>query len=209
MKLALFILLTLLTPMLVHGEQQSRGGGGGNGGTGVLFLGGFSFAHNRSMNAGVVDTKMGMNFGLGIEFRVLSSLALEIDFLIAQKNYESILSSGLREAYYLTYFETPVLVKWLVTPHFHLKVGPYLGSFLISATRESNGGEAPVKSEFKNDYGATFGLWLGMPAKKNLSLGLDIRYDLGIADVQNDGDPSSALYTRALMTLFTVVFHFK
>jgi hypothetical protein len=153
---------------------------------------------------------MGLSFGFGLEFSVLPSVSVEIDVLNAQKNFELLPSGGgAKESYYLTYLETPVLIKWLLSKNFNLKAGPYLSGLIISGTKETGGVASSVKSEFKNDYGITFGAWFGFQTKKNLLIGLDIRYDLGMSDIRNDSVADNHLYTRTLMGLLNFTFLFK
>ncbi|MFM8268889.1 MAG: outer membrane beta-barrel protein [Pseudomonadota bacterium] len=177
---------------------------------GLNLLGGFSSTNHEQTGLGGVESQMGLSFGFGLEFPVLPNVAVEIDILNAQKNFEFTSSlGGLKESYYLTYLETPVLIKWLLSKNFNFKVGPYLSGLMISGVKESGGVSSPVKSEFKNDYGVTFGAWFGFQTKKNLLIGLDLRYDLGMADIRNDNLADSHLYTRTLMALLNFSFLFK
>lgn len=181
-----------------------------NGSIGLNFLGGFSTTNHEQVALGGVESQMGLSYGFGLEFSVLPTVSIEVDILNAQKNFEfASPSSSSKESYYLSYLETPVLIKWLASRNFNLKVGPYLSSLMISATRDSGGNSNSVKSEFKNDYGITFGAWFGFQTKKNLLIGLDIRYDLGMADIMNDRLAETHLYSRTLMTLLNFTFLFK
>lgn len=179
-----------------------------NGNFGLVALGGFSSSNHKGVGLGQVDSKMGLTFGIGFDFKVLPNVAIEVDILNTQKNFE-LTATGTRESYTLTYLEAPVLVKWIASKNFHLKTGPYLTGLLIDGNRESAGQANPVKASFKNDYGVTFGTWFGFQTKKNLQIGLDLRYDLGLADIQWDNDPSTLLYTRTFMALMTLTFNFK
>ena len=204
---------TLLLPILMFalmGSGFSLGEQRLNGGMGLNLLGGFSSTNHEQIALGGVESQMGLSFGFGLEFSVLPSVSVEIDILNAQKNFEFLPSGGgAKESYYLTYLETPILIKWLLSKNFNLKAGPYLSGLMISATKETGGVSSSVKSEFKNDYGVTFGAWFGFQTKKNLLIGLDIRYDLGMSDIRDDGIADNHLYTRTLMGLLNFTFLFK
>ncbi|NBX75544.1 MAG: hypothetical protein EBQ92_03255 [Proteobacteria bacterium] len=198
------LLIVLMGTRLSLGEQRL------NGGFGLNLLGGFSSTNHEQVALGGVESQMGLSFGLGLEFSVLPTVSVEIDILNAQKSFQFLpLGGGTKESYYLTYLETPVLIKWLLSKNFNLKAGPYLSGLMISATKEAGGATSSVKSEFKNDYGITFGAWFGFQTKKNLLIGLDIRYDLGMADIRNDSVADNHLYTRTLMGLLNFTFLFK
>jgi len=181
-----------------------------NGSLGLNLLGGFSTTNHEQVALGGVESQMGLSFGFGLEFSVLPSVSIEIDILNAQKNFEfGSPDNGDKESYYLTYLETPILIKWLASRNFNLKVGPYLSGLMISATKESGGVSSSAKGAFKNDYGLTVGAWLGFQTKKNLLIGLDMRYDIGMADIMNDKLANTHLYTRTLMGLLNFTFLFK
>lgn len=197
------LVLILLGPGLALSEQRL------NGGLGLNLLGGFSTTNHEQVALGGVESQMGLTYGFGLEFGVLPNVSVEVDILNSQKNFEFTGNGGVKESYYLTYLETPVLIKWLLSKNFNLKVGPYLSGLIISGTKESAGSSTSVKSEFKNDYGVTFGAWFGFQTKKNLLIGLDLRYDLGMSDIRNDNIADNHLYTRTLMGLLSFSFLFK
>lgn len=177
-------------------------------GLGFSLLGGFSNTQHRDISLGQISSQMGLTFGFGMDFLVLPEVSIEINLLNTQKNFEIMPSGGGRESYLLTYLEAPVMVKWWLSKNFQVKAGPYLTGLLIQANRESAGQSQPVKTEFNNDYGVTVGTWLGFQTKKNLLVGLDVRYDLGLADLRADNAPETSLYTRTLLTMLTFNFLF-
>ena len=176
----------------------------------VHLLGGFTSTHYKEGGLGKVESQMGLAFGLGIDFWVMPQLGIEIDFLNAQKNFElTPAGSSGKESFYLTFLQMPVLVKLMASKNVHLKAGPYLGGLLMSGFKEGSGSSSSVKDQFRNDYGVTVGAWLGTQTKKNLLIGVDLRYDIGLADLRNDNLPETTLYSRTLTTLLTLTFLFK
>ena len=79
----------------------------------------------------------------------------------------------------------------------------------MSANRQSSGVNSPIKGDFTNDYGVSVGGWLGFWANPQLAVGLDVRYDMGLANVQNVAEPSSAIKTRAVNAMVTLIFGLK
>lgn len=181
-----------------------------NGSIGFNLLGGFSSTHHEQNGIGPVESQMGLTYGFGIEFLVLPEVSIEIDLLNTQKNFESFWPGAVeKESYFVHYLETPILIKWRPSKNFHLKTGPFLSSLMIKAVKESGGTSESVKDQFKNDYGVTFGAWFGFHTRRNLLVGLDIRYDLGLADIWKDNVAGTQLYSRSLMGLLNFTFLFK
>ena len=200
---SLIVIVFLLLSHVALSEQ----GPGGN--FGVSFLGEFTSSNHREVAIGKIESKTGLVFGLGFNFRVLPEVAIEVDLLNIQKNFELVPTASSRESYLLTYLEMPVLVKYMPSKYFHLKGGPYLTGLLIDSVRESGGVANPNKTEFKNDFGVTLGTWIGFPTKKSLVVGIDLRYDLGFADIQADSAPETVLYTRAFVGMLNFSFNFR
>lgn len=201
-----FLLLTALILSGLPAFSEQRGGGS----IGVNLFGGFGSTHHEQNGVGLVESQMGLTYGLGLEFIVLPDVSVEIDLLNTQKNFEAFPSGGTeKESYFVNYLETPVLIKWRASKNFHLKTGPFLSSLMIKAEKESGGVSEPVKDRFKNDYGVTFGAWFGFQTKKSLWIGLDVRYDMGLADIWKDNTAGTQLYSRTVMGLLNFTFLFK
>jgi len=175
----------------------------------LSLYGGFAFAHNTASGlSSSISSRTGLTYGVGAEVALLPKLSLGLDILHITKSYD-LMSPGVVSNFQLDYLNFPVLLRWRPTNYLMFETGPWIASFLLSATRESQGVYTPMKDSFKNDYGLSMGMWMGFHAKNNMSFGLNLRYDVGLADIQADNDPSSSINTRALLTLATIVFNFK
>lgn len=184
---------------------------GSFGGQGKKFhfpiYGGFTFTTHKTLNQGSISNSIGLGYGFGFEYRILSNFRLGFDVLYLSKSYEENLN-GVNRKVSLSLLEFPVKLKYMPIPQLHFFAGPYLLSFVQSATLQSQGSAASVKGQFTNDYGLTFGTWVGFQATPVLCVGLDLRYDLGLANVQDKNDPSFVIRTRTIIALFTLTLGF-
>lgn len=175
---------------------------------GFWLLGGFSFTSNQGAGIGNVSGATGLSFGFGGEARLLPNLSLCLDVLNIEKGY-SLTSSGLTTNFDLQYLEFPFTIKYQPASWSAFRIGPYLGAFLLSATREGQGVASSIKGNFKNDYGITIGSWWGFNPNQSMSVGLDVRFDLGLANILNDAEPTHVVKTRAAIAMATVAFFLK
>lgn len=203
MRLALLILITVCSV----GFAERGGGGAGKGKWLTTLYGGFSFPQPRFVNGdGEVQGYPGISFGLGLEAVLMPMIGVKVDFIYANKGYE--LQSDVLYRYPASYFTVPVQLSFNPTDFVSFHAGPYLASLILSAERQGSGRIIPATGMFTADFGMTFGLWLGFRATNKLKIGVDLRYDLGLADIQNDAFPESKLYSRTMSGLMTFTFNF-
>lgn len=203
-RFTLLILLVSLWGTASRGETFNNA----NKKWGFWLLGGFSFTGNQGTGIGNVSGVTGLSFGFGGEARLLPGLSLCMDVLNIQKGY-SLTNSGLTTNFDLQYLEFPVTLKYQPASWAAFRIGPYLGAFLLSANREGQGTSSQIKGNFKNDYGIALGTWLGFNPNQSMSIGLDTRFDMGLANILNDAEPTHVVKTRSIISMATVVFYFK
>lgn len=170
-------------------------------------FGGFSLPSDRYVGSGQSSGFTGLAFGFGLEIRVLPKFYVAFDILHVSKGYDLNDGTTLTRTS-LNFVEFPVRFKYLATPHLAFFTGPYLTAIIVSATREAGGVATPAKGEFSNDYGVTVGTWVGFQATQTLTVGVDARYDFGLADIQNDHRPDDHIYTRAFLGMLTLTLGF-
>lgn len=95
--------------------------------------------------------------------------------------------AGVTGSQHLNYLNVPLLVKYTHSSGFSIATGPQIG-FLMSAKAKVQG----TTQDDKNAYNSTefawdFGIGYDIP---NTQLGIDLRYDLGISNVENNGNNS-------------------
>lgn len=203
----IIVITLILCSTASFAERRITGGGGARKISGLLY-GGFSFSSHKSEGGAGVDGYTGLAFGLGVDYKIMNQISLGIDMLYTQKNYQARTSSSVTQ-FDLSFLEFPFFIKWNPFKEFQLKVGPYLTGLMVSANRQSSGVNSPIKGDFTNDYGVSMGGWLGFWANPQLAVGIDVRYDMGLANVQNVAEPSSAIKTRAVNALVTLIFGLK
>jgi Outer membrane protein beta-barrel domain len=204
----ILIFLLLAGGSLCLAERRPASSGGGQKNTWGLVYGGFSFSNHRSDGAGDVQGQTGLAFGVGVEHRIMSQISLGIDMLYTQKAYLSQSLTGTSQ-YNLAYLEFPIFVKYNVSKEFQLKAGPYLAGLMVSADRQVSGTDSAIKGDFANDYGVCFGSWIGFWANPHLAVGVDVRYDMGLANIQNVAQPQSSIKTRTINSMLTLTFNMK
>ncbi len=173
-----------------------------------LLYGGFSFTNHKSEGAGSLTGQTGLAFGFGVDYKIMSQISLGLDMLYTQKSYQNKTPTSVMQ-YDLSYLEFPIYVKWSPFREFQLKAGPYLAGMMVSANQQVSGVDSAIKGNFANDFGVSLGGWLGFWANPQLAVGVDLRYDIGFANIQNVAEPSSAIKTRTFTSTLALVFGLK
>lgn len=203
----ILILLVAIMASTSMAERRVFSGGANKKLSGILY-GGFSFSSHKSEGAGNVTGQTGLAFGFGADYKIMSQISLGIDMLYTQKGYQ--LRSGNSVTQYdLSYLEFPIWVKWNPFRELQFKVGPYLAGMMVAANRQVSGSDTPLKGDFANDFGISFGSWIGFWANPQLAVGVDLRYDMGLANIQNIAEPSYAIRSRAFTSTLSLVFGLK
>ena len=171
------------------------------------FYGGFTQSTIRSNIPAELGNRAGLGFGLGLDLRLSRNLWIGFDLLEVERNFS--VDDGVVSNYDLAYIELPVKLRYVVGKNLHLFAGPYLASYLVSALESSQGNVTGVKNNFTNDYGVTVGGWLGIHPSETVQLGVDVRYDIGFADIRNTGVPYDFTNTRTLLVMATFGFKIK
>ena len=166
---------------------------------------GFSFNDHESTNLTPIRGYTGINFGFGVMYKFLPMFSLGADMLFIHKSYE-LDDNGTIYRYDPGYLEFPVQLHFQPVSWFYLHAGPYLASIILSGTKQGQGQLDAVKSTFANDYGVTMGFWIGIPTNPKLHVGIDFRYDYGLADIQFTKWPNYTIHSRSIMPLFTVTW---
>lgn len=167
---------------------------------------GFTFNEHEATKAGQsARGYTGIVFGFGVDYRFIPNFSLSGEMLFVAKAYE--LNNGTTLTRFdPAYLEFPVQLKFQPAGWIYFHAGPYLASLVLSGTRQYDGHQDAIKLNFANDYGVTAGIWIGLAANPKLNVGLDLRYDYGLADIEFDKMPGDTIKTRTLMPLFTVTF---
>ena len=131
------------------------------------------------------EEKMGFNIGGGFTYRATELLALHIEVIYSEKQFQQ----GNDQSYIkqkLLYIDIPLLLQLNISPNVNVKTLFYFGSyvsFLIKQDQESS--QIIGISYFhpnKYDYGLLLGGGIGIPID-NFEVGIDIRYHFGLGNL--------------------------
>ena len=142
----------------------------------------------------------GTQFGAAVNIGVNEMFSVQPEFIFAQQGgiVEST-EKPIKLTIKNNFINVPVLAKVTFGKAESIKVfaaaGPYGGYWLSSKTKKvedgavTQDGEVTLNSEANNrfDYGFAFGAGLGFPVGPG-SLNLDLRYNLGLADLEKAAD---------------------
>lgn len=151
---------------------------------------------NASGDDGDVSSQAGFYGGAFVNFSVAEKFSIQPELLysmqgakLGEGEVEGVTVSAKQK---LDYLNLPVMAQYQVADGLYLEAGPQLG-FLLSAetTVEGNGVKNTVDSKdaFKSiDFGLGFGAGYKLP----IGLGINARYNLGLANIidENEGDGS-------------------
>lgn len=153
------------------------------------------------------DTRAGFNGGLFVNYRFSKMFGVQPEVLFTQKGGD--LSNGLAEngttEYSLNYLEIPVLAKFYIPTNSMLEPNIYVGPKVgFNLSGEAN--DTDIDDDLKNaDFGLAFGAGLdfNMGPKRNMlkTVGLDVRYTLGLTDtfdLPNEPDVKNSVFTAAV-----------
>jgi len=191
-NIPIILCIILFTPDNVRGQ-----------GFGFGIKSGFNFANLSSETES--SAKFGLNGGIFFSWK-FTKLKVKPEILYSHQGAESVglfqtlgtsnNFSNSKSTAKLSYVNIPLMVEWQLTPEFHLNAGPQLG-LLLSAQQEtidvrsgslfnttSTKTTEDIKDQLKSsDLGLGFGVGFDFP----FGLGIDIRYTLGLSNIDDSG----------------------
>ena len=162
------------------------------------------------------DTKslIGFHIGAVAEFEITEQFAFQPELVYSIQGTKQENDLGLGGTIFsgldddritLTYINIPLMLKYYVADSFSLQFGPQIG-FLMSANAEGSedGGFGSVEyydEDIKDSMKSIdFGLNIGAGYKTEFGLFADVRYNLGLADI-NDIDGSDVKMKNAVISV--------
>lgn len=138
--------------------------------------------------------KINLEIGLVSEFMLSDQFALapELNYAGEGDVYEVF---GLKDTFFTSYLQIPVMAKYYLNDNFSLNFGPQVG-FLMSAESEAeltiNGQTSKDSQDLKDHFNSTeFGLNMGAGYKLDNGLFFDFRYSLGLSKLLKNDDPGN------------------
>jgi hypothetical protein len=176
--------------------------------------GGVNIANNSwdPEDAELEDSRTGMSLGGYVGIPVSRTFAVQPEALFTMKG-DSEEADGLSASTKLNYIEVPVLARAQfmhdASARPSLYAGPCVG-FNISANAEVDDGTGSVEADIKDevnpiDFGMAFGGGLEIPISngKN-SIGLDVRYTMGLNNINDSEDTDSDVTNSTIQIMGTV-----
>jgi len=150
-----------------------------------------SFTVTNSTGA---KSKIGFQLGGFAEFKVSDKFSVQPELMYTAQGTKNDVAT-----LNLNYINIPVIAKYFVTEDISIQAGPQIG-FLMSAKYDGT----DVKDSFKSmDYG----LNLGAGYNLNENMSLDLRYYIGLAQLQKDlATGESASHNAGLLLSFGYKF---
>jgi opacity protein-like surface antigen len=181
MKKIILTLAVVLTAAFANAQDMKFGAKGGLN----------SFTVTNSTGA---KSKISFQLGGFAEFKVSEKFAVQPELMYT--------SQGAKDAFgtlALSYINIPVIAKYYVTEDFSIQAGPQIG-FLMSAKYDGT----DVKDSLKSmDYGLNIGAGYNL----NEDMMLDLRYYLGMAQLQKDlATGESASHNAGILLSFGYKF---
>ena len=145
------------------------------------------------------DTKslIGFHIGAVAEFEITEQFAFQPELVYSIQGTKQENDLGLGGTIFsgldddritLTYINIPLMLKYYVADSFSLQFGPQVGFLMSAEYQGTNSGGSSYNSDIKDMIkGVDFGLNIGAGYKTEFGLFADVRYNLGLADI-NDID---------------------
>ena len=146
--------------------------------------GGLNLANIVGDDAEGAKAKVGYHAGLfaGIPVADKFSIQPELVYSAQGAKYEEAGEDDIN--FNSNYLNIPVLAKYTTASGFYGETGPQLG-FLLSAKAKQNDEKVDVKEFYKStDFSWAFGIGY----KTSSNLGIDLRYNLGLSSIDEEGD---------------------
>lgn len=149
--------------------------------------GGLNLYTIHNDNGSKYDTKASLHIGLLAHIHLEKQLAVQPELLFSAQGAKYKTESS-EVNLKLNYLNIPVLLQYMFDNGFRLEAGPQVG-FLISAKSEAGSVSVDIKNSIKPvDLGLAFGLSY---IKPTTGLGIDLRYNLGLSNINENGTVKS------------------
>lgn len=150
--------------------------------------GGLNVTNIHHSNGVDYDALVGFNVGLLAHIHLNKRFALQPELVYSTAG-ASDKNGPFETKYNMGYINVPVLFQYMFDNGFRLQAGPQVG-FLVSAKSKTGN----IKADFKDDLNKVdFGLAAGMSYLiPKTGFGFDARYNLGLSDINKQGNIKSS-----------------
>lgn len=162
--------------------------------------GGLNIANLKIENSTSADPKSGVNLGALCHLHFATNWAVQPELVYSSQGAEQTIS-GVDYRIKLNYINVPVLIQYMTGSGFRLQTGPQFGILAGAKTKVG---------DTESDAGGTFDTFdfswaMGASYVTNSGFGIDARYNLGLANIIDDGGPS----TKNRVLQFGLFYQFR
>ena len=164
----------------------------------------FRLGLKGGLNFSNVDTKAALGetykSSTGYHFGAFSTIkitkfAVQPEVLFSKQGSVIKDITGSEDEYDFSYINIPVLFKLYLAGGLNLQVGPQFGLLTSAALNAADGSETDIKNTLKgSDISLCFGAGIDLPFKLNA----DVRYVLGVSDVNDLAGATDALKNKVI-----------
>lgn len=196
------LLFTFLTALLITSAAVAQHGNTPTGHVSIGIKGGVNMYNIHNDNDIKYDYKVGYNFGLLGHIHLNKSFALQPELVYSAQGAKYMANNATTN-YNLSYINLPVLVQYMFDNGLRLQAGPQVG-LLIAAKSKTGSTIVDIKEDLKPiDFSLSIGAGYIFPP---IGLGIDIRYNHGLSNINDIGDITST--NRGLqLGLFYIFSH--
>jgi opacity protein-like surface antigen len=195
----------LLAPLAAHAQKRVDSAAGFGVKLGLTVT---NFGGEDADDLGFLDFENKLGFAAGALMNIPLSpmVSLQPELMFVTKGAE-VEIFGRNEGYLsLNYLEIPVLVRVDVPVAANVApfvvAGPALGFLLSAKAVDRNGNTDNIKDDFENvDLGFIVGGGLGIPLSSGGVIDIEVRYEVGLADINDDRNFNVELENRAFFIL--------
>ena len=175
---------------------------------------GVSFANYKAKTPWKEVSNMGFTFGATAFKQINSNFGLDFELVYIQKGYNHKVCNDIYDQLETSYLEIPVMVDYtFIIPSLqnwkgHLNLGVY-GAYWLSGKYKTKGfdGDTETSEDFdfekseasRFDFGPNVGARIEYLLKRNGSVCLDVRYEIGLMDLQKQLDQGAKNTNRTFV----------
>jgi hypothetical protein len=138
------------------------------------------------------DSRTGFHAGIFMRGRV-DKVGIQPEVLLFTQRGEGTFSLGRVEESF-TYLSIPVILKFYPIGGLNIQAGPQFG-FLLDGERKYESAFGSIKEDIKDSYKSSdVSISVGGGYDFGFGLGLDVRYNIGVKDINDEvnGDPAKS-----------------
>jgi hypothetical protein len=163
--------------------------------------GGLNIATLTGAGSGGSSSKVGVHVGGLASIEVSSLFHIQPEIVFSTQG-----TKGSAGSLNFDYLNIPVLAKYTVAKGLDIEAGPQFGFLLSAKFKDNAGNSSNVSSSVKS---VDLGLGVGASYSFDKNLGADLRYNIGLSDINNPSNSSSSLHNSVVQIGIFYLFDTK